>query len=55
MSFISSYAGHFDLILCVCVCVCVYIHDVVQALGCIQLFVTPWMVTRQAPLSMGFF
>ena len=26
-----------------------------QSLGCIQLFVTPRTVTRQAPLLMGFF
>ena len=23
-------------------------------LGCVQLFVTPWTVAHQAPLSMGF-
>ena len=23
-------------------------------LSCVRLFVTPWTVTRQAPLSMGF-
>ena len=23
-------------------------------LSCIQLFVTPWTIARQAPLSMGF-
>ena len=23
--------------------------------SCVQLFVTPWTVARQAPLSMGFF
>ena len=23
-------------------------------LGCVRLFVTPWTVTHQAPLSMGF-
>ena len=47
---------------CVCVCVCVctrvrmlYIYDVVQSLVCVQFFVTPWTVTCQAPLSMGFF
>ena len=27
---------------------------VVQLLSCIQLFMTPWTVARQAPLSMGF-
>ena len=31
---------------CVCVCVCVLVSHV-------QLFVTPWTVARQAPLSMG--
>ena len=34
---------------CVCVCVCVC----AQSLSCIQLFVTPWTVAHQAPLSMG--
>ena len=29
-----------------CVCVCVF--------SCVRLFVTPWTVARQAPLSMGF-
>ena len=27
----------------------------VKSLSCIQLFVTPWTVARQAPLSLGFF
>ena len=31
---------------CVCVCVCVWLSRV-------QLFVTPWTVARQAPLSLG--
>ena len=26
----------------------------VRSLSCVQLFVTPWTVTHQAPLSMGF-
>ena len=34
---------------CVCVCVCV-----LSRFGCVQLLVTPWTVTCQAPLSMGF-
>ena len=34
------------LYMCVCVCVC--------ALSCVQLFVTPWTVTCQTPLFMGF-
>ena len=38
----------------VCVCMCLYVYDV-QLLSCVQLFVTPWTLTRQAPLSMGFF
>ena len=31
---------------CVCVSVCL--------LSCVQCFVIPWTVARQAPLSMGF-
>ena len=27
---------------------------VCMSLNCVQLFVTPWTVARQAPLSMGF-
>ena len=27
----------------------------VQWLSCVQLFVTPWIVTHQAPLSVGLF
>jgi len=34
----------------VCVCVCVCAH--VCVLSHVQLFVTPWTVARQAPLSM---
>ena len=26
----------------------------VKSLGCVQLFVTPWTVAHQAPLSIGF-
>ena len=33
-----------------CVCVCVHMH----VLCCVQLFVTPWFVAHQAPLSMKF-
>ena len=33
---------------CVCVCECVY------ELSHVPLFVTPWTVARQAPLSTGF-
>ena len=35
-----------------------YIHTCVYMLSCfnrVQLFVTPWTVACQAPLSMGFF
>ena len=34
---------------CVCVCVCVC-----YLLSHVWLFVTPWTITRQDPLSMGF-
>ena len=30
-------------------------HEKCQSLSCVQLFVTPWTVSCQAPLSMGFF
>ena len=33
--------------MCVCVCVCVCVSHV-------RLFVTPWTVAGQAPLSVGF-
>ena len=39
---------------CVCVCVCVRAHTCAQSLSHIWLFVTPWIVAHQAPLSMGF-
>ena len=30
------------------------IYVLVALVSCVQLFVTPWTVARQAPLSMGF-
>ena len=36
----------FILCVCVCVCVCVPSH--------VQLFVTPWTIARQTPLSVNF-
>ena len=44
-SYIHSY-----IYMCVCVCVCAC----TQSLSCVWLFVTPWTVACQAPLSMGF-
>ena len=38
--------------MCVCVCVCPRAH--VHMVSCVQLFVTPWPVALQAPLSMEF-
>ena len=38
------------LCVCVCVCVCVCMHTLSHVL----LFVTPWTVAQQAPLSMEF-
>ena len=35
--------------MCVCVCACMLSH-----FSCAQLFVTPWTVAHQAPLSMRF-
>ena len=42
--------------LCVFVCVCVYLRVCVyaQLLSHVQLFVTQWYITHQAPLFMGF-
>ena len=31
-----------------------FLEEEVKLLSCVQLFVTPWTVARQAPLSMGF-
>ena len=39
---------------CVCVCVCMYVCIVVSMCACIWLFVTPWTVAPQAPLSIKF-
>ena len=36
---------------CVCVCLCTHSHE---SLSLVQLFVAPWTVAHQAPLSMGF-
>ena len=36
--------------LCICVCVCMHAH----MLSCTWLFATPWTITHQAPLSVGF-
>ena len=38
--------------MCVCVCLCVCVC--VLALSHVQLFVSPWTVAHQAPLSMEF-
>ena len=35
-----------------CVCTCVFVCA--QSLSCVHLFVTPWTVACQAPLSMEF-
>ena len=40
---------------CMCARVCVYVcvHAVCEVASVVQLFVTPWAVAHQAPLSMG--
>ena len=47
---------------CVCVCVCGHnltchceVYMLLSCFSCVQLFVTPWTLACQAPLSMGFF
>ena len=44
------YFDYGDGVMGVCVCVCVH----AQSLSCLWLFVIPWTVACQAPLSMGF-
>ena len=39
---------------CVSVCVCARVRVHAHLLSPVQLFVTPWTVAHQAPLSMGF-
>ena len=43
---------------CVCECVCVCVSRCVSThvwmLSCVWLFMTPWTLVYQAPLSMGF-
>ena len=48
----TTYGINSHLCVCVCVCVCVYMHTL-NHFCCVQLFVTPWTVACQAPLSMG--
>ena len=36
------------------ICIYVYIHEKVKSLSRVRLFVTPWTVVYQAPLSMEF-
>ena len=42
----SAKNKELDVCVCVCVCVCVYV------LSHVQLFVVPWTIAHQAPLSM---
>ena len=37
----------------VCVCLCVYVCVHLSRFSSVQLFVTPWTITHQPPLSMG--
>ena len=50
VNLIISYENYVCACVCVCVCVCVPM----RALSHVQLFVTPWTVACQAPLSMEF-
>ena len=51
ISYLSLYL-HTRHLLCSCVCVCARVR--VCSLSRVQLFATPWTVSRQAPLSVGF-
>ena len=48
MSGIVGSRNKYGVCVCVCVCVCVLVIQLVQ------LFVTPWTVALQAPLSIEF-
>ena len=50
--FIRKVMNYSSLCVCVCVCVCVWMHA--HMLSCTWLFATPWTITHQAPLSVGF-
>ena len=43
-----------DSTMCVCVCVCGVCTVVVYSLSHVQLFVNPWTIAYQAPLSVWF-
>ena len=49
-------AREHPLYVCVCVCVCIHIYTYTHLCPCTQscLFVTPWTIAHQTPLSMGF-
>ena len=49
VSFVMRIYGTSRVCVCVCVCVCVYVLR-----SFVQLFVTPWTIACQAPLSMEF-
>ena len=48
-SLLEPFCEISSLCVCVCVCVCALRH-----FSCVQLFATPWTITHQAPLSLGF-
>ena len=48
----SKSTGHARHSVCVCVCVCVYVCA--RVLSHVRLFATPWTVSYEALLSMGF-
>ena len=50
----GSINGEDTVCVCVCVCVCARTH-MLSLFSHVQLFVTPWSVAHQAPLSMGIF
>ena len=55
-----GFRGRVYVCVCVCVCVCARVcvcvceRVCVCTLSHVQLFVTPWSVAHQAPLSVGF-
>ena len=51
----QAWSASYEIVcVCVCVCVCVRVCAHMHVPSCVWLFVTPWTVTCQAPLSMEF-
>ena len=50
----ATYTYYLCVCVCVCVCTCTLASTHAESLSHLWLFVTPWTVACQAPLSIGF-